>query len=57
LLAVANADATMDEMGYFNTKTEGLKDTFIPVARSDDMGESWGNFDRIIPATFKKLRG
>ena len=53
LLAVANAvDATMDELGYFNTETEGLKDTFILVYRSDDNGESWSEYDRIIPATF-----
>lgn len=53
LLAVANVvDATMEDLPYYNEETEGLKDTYILVSHSGDMGKSWSEFERVFVKTF-----
>lgn len=56
LLAVCNAvDATMENLPYYNEKTEGLKDTYIMVSHSADGGKSWSELQRVQVMSFYNL--
>lgn len=56
LFAVVNAvDATMENLTYYNDKTEGLKDTYILCSHSFDDGESWSNLSMIESTLFPNM--
>lgn len=56
LLAVLNAvDATLEELPYYNEKTEGLKDTYIMVSHSSDGGKTWSEMQRVQVEAFYDL--
>ncbi len=53
VLAVLNAvDASADELPFYNEETEGLKDTYIMYALSNDNGETFGELSRLQVQSF-----
>lgn len=53
LVAVLNAvDATLEDLPYYNEETEGLKETYILVSHSADMGKTWSNLERVQVSAF-----
>ena len=53
LLCVFNAvDATLEDLPYYNEKTEGLKETYIMFSHSHDNGKTWDKPKRIQVGKF-----